>query len=100
VLGLEEAGRLAPGSAEQAEMEIQRFALAHEMATRPAEALPLVESLLDDHAVPELEYLRGVLLHRMGDHHHPMHPMPTPGGVSQAGRPRQSTPIPSGDVLG
>ena len=46
--------------------EAQRFALVHELAPRPREALALADALAADHGLPELDYLRGVLHHQLG----------------------------------
>lgn len=62
-----DAGRaLPPALRARITAEAQRFALAHELASRPREALALTETLATDHALPELEYLRGVLHHQLG----------------------------------
>ena len=47
--------------------EAHRFSVAHELASDPAQGLAYVDRLAADHALPELEYLRGLLLHQQGE---------------------------------
>lgn len=71
-LGCEELERAPEASALTAEAraaigrEAQRFALAHDLAARPAEALALADALAAEYPMPEIEYLRGVLHHQLG----------------------------------
>lgn len=57
---------LAPAMRARIVEEAQRFALAHELAPRPREALALADVLAATYPVPELDYLRGVLHHQLG----------------------------------
>ncbi len=61
-----EARVLAADTRDAIVREAQRFALLHELAPRPAEALALADSLAEAYPMPEIEYLRGVLHHQLG----------------------------------
>ncbi len=88
-LELSDAGRsLSASMRARIVEEAQRFAVAYELAAKPAEALAVLDRLRADHPIPEIDYMRGVLLHQLGEA-----PLRVKGCVQQALDALEASPV-------